>query len=391
VQAAFLALAAQGEKVIVARNSHKSVIEAVILSGVEPVFADPLWDDQWEFTHPPTAATIADLLDRHPDTKAVFVVSPTDYGTVAELPDIVTACHKRDVPLIVDEAWGAHLAWHKVFPPSGVRAGADLTGHSVHKTGGGLLQASVLHIDGDLVDPVEVAQRMDLLATTSPATPVYASIDGWRRHMALDGKDVIKRTLREVAALRERVSRIPGLCVFGPDDVADMATGGLDPLKLTIDVAALGTTGFEFVEQLRQDHGVNLLLGNRRRATAILALGDTPERLSRLAAALEAVAAAPRHDPKREFGLAPLDCFLRDPEMLPREAYFSKTEQVPVDRAVGRICAELVSPYPPGVPVLFPGLRISREIVDYLHDGAHAGFLIPDAVDPQMDSLRVVA
>jgi arginine decarboxylase len=391
VKTAFLALADHGEKVIVARNSHKSVIEAIILSGAEPVFAPPQWDQRREISHPPSAAAIAGLLARTPDVKAVFIVSPTDYGVAGEIDRIAEACHARGTPLVVDEAWAAHFPWHPGLPVSGVHAGADLTIHSVHKSGAGLLQASVLHINGDLVDPVEIGQRMDLLATTSASALVYASIDGWRRQMALNGQAMIDESLRLVRECRAQVAQIDGLTVLEPGALAGYTTGGLDPYKLTVDVAALGTTGFEAVERLRDEHQVNLLLGDRRRITAMLTPGDGKQRLARLAEALRAVAAKPSHASERDVQMPPLAEFQLELAMRPRDAFFGRVEQVPARKAVGRVCAEMISPYPPGIPVVIPGERITAPVMSYLATGAAAGFLIPDAADPAMQTVRVVA
>lgn len=391
VKTAFLSLADHGEKVIVARNSHKSVFEAVILSGVEPVFAPPQWDARLEISHPPSAATIAGLLARTPDVKAVFLVSPTDYGVAGELERIATACHARGTPLVVDEAWAAHFPWHPGLPESGVRAGADLTIHSVHKSGAGLLQASVLHINGDLIDPTEIGQRMDLLTTTSASSLVYASIDGWRRQMARHGKAIIEKSLKLVLDCRAQVAQIDGLTVLEPGALAGYMDGGLDPYKLTVDVSALGTTGFEVVERMRDEHQVNLLLGDRRRVVAMLAPGDDKNRLAELVEAFRAVAAKPSHDSERNVQMPPLTDFQLELAMRPRDAYFSRVEQVPAHEAAGRICAEMISPYPPGIPVIAPGERITAPVMDYLASGAAAGFLIPDATDPTMQTVRVVA
>jgi arginine/lysine/ornithine decarboxylase len=391
VKSAFLALADLGEKVIVARNSHKSVAEAIIMAGVDPVFAPPQWDENWEISHPPRAGTIAALLDREPECKAVFLVSPTDYGVAADLHQIAAVCHERGIPLVVDEAWAAHFPWHPDLPVSGIQAGADLVIHSVHKSGAGLLQASVLHINGDLVDADEIGQRMDLVSTTSPATPIYASIDGWRRQMALHGEALISRSLEIVSDLHEQVAQISGLTPLGPGSLKGWQTGGLDPYKLTIDVTSLGTTGFEVVEQLRRDHRVNLLLGDRRRVTAMLTPADDQARLTRLLDALRAVAASPVHDPSRGMDMPPLKDFEVELAMRPRDAYFGRADQIPAAEAAGRICAEMISPYPPGIPVLLPGERITSPVLDYLTTGANAGFLIPDAADPTMETIRVVS
>jgi arginine/lysine/ornithine decarboxylase len=326
-----------------------------------------------------------------PEAKAVFVVSPTDYGVAAELDRIAEVCHAHGKPLVVDEAWAAHFPWHRGLPISGVQAGADLVIHSVHKSGAGLLQASVLHINGDLVDAGEIGHRMDLLATTSASTPVYASIDGWRRHMARRGEAVIDESLYLVRQCRAQVSEIEGLSVLDPGALSGFAIGGLDPYKLTVDVSELGTTGFEVAERLRGEHRVNVLLGNRRRITAMLSPGDGRSRLMRLTDALRAVAAEPRHDGRRRVEMPSLEDFELDLAMPPREAYFGRVEEVPAGQAPGRICAEMISPYPPGIPVVVPGERITREVMEYLVSGAAAGFLIPDATNPAMETVRVVA
>lgn len=184
---------------------------------------------------------------------------------------------------------------------------------------------------------------------------------------------------------------IDGLALLDTDALSGVANGGFDPYKLTVDVGGLGMTGFEVGERLRSDHGVNVLLADRRRITAMLAPADDRDRLSRLVRALEAVAAIPAHNADRSVEMPPLEDFQLELAMLPRDAYFGDTDQVPADDAVGRICAEMISPYPPGIPVILPGERINEPVVRYLTTGAAAGFLIPDAIDPQMETIRVVA
>ncbi len=389
IHTAVLTLSRPGSKVLVDRNVHKSVVGALILSGADPVWLRPWWDHEREIAHPADAESVADALRRHPDIVSVIMITPTEYGTGADVHAIAELCHARGIPLLVDEAWGGHFGFHPDPPTAAVQAGADVAIQSLHKANGGLCQASIVLIGGDLVDPVDLRLRLDLITTTSPSPLMYGSIDGWRRHLALNGKELIGAALERAAGIRERLKRIAGLQVI---DEAIHETEGVaewDPLKLTVEVSGLGITGYQAKEWLQSERKIAAQLGDARWVVCSLTYADDDAAVDRLGEALESLAMDPPTSDRPAPTLPPLEELNLEQAMLPRQAFFAQTEQVP--DPVGRISAEMVSPYPPGVPAVLPGERFNDAVVTYLRSGKAAGMVIPDASDPELETFRVVA
>jgi arginine decarboxylase len=301
-------------------------------------------------------------------------------------------CHAAGVPLIVDEAWGAHLPFHPDLPAWGMDAGADLVVTSVHKMGGAIEQSSVFHLRGDRVDPDVLKQREDLLGTTSSSALVYLTLDGWRRHMVEQGRELLGTAIERAGRIGEAIAELPGLALMGREVVGPGMAFDLDPLVLTIDVRGLGITGYQAGDWLRAACHVDIGSADACRISARITHADDDETGKVLVDALRALvdgAASMERTPRVDLPAPP--ALELEQVMTPREAFFARTEQVRVAQAVGRVAAEMVSPYPPGVPVLAPGERIGHEAIDYLTSGVRAGMLIPDAADPSMETLRVVA
>ncbi|WP_149826724.1 aminotransferase class I/II-fold pyridoxal phosphate-dependent enzyme [Streptomyces tailanensis] len=393
VKASMLAVAGPGERLLIARNAHKSVIAGVVLAGIEPVWVRPRWDAGHHLSHPPDPEEAAEAFERAPDAKGMLLVSPTAYGTCADIAGIAEVCHARGRPLIVDEAWGAHLPFHEALPSWAMDAGADLCVTSVHKMGAGLEQGSVFHLRGDLVDPAVLRLRGDLLNTTNPSVLMWAALDGWRRQMVERGHELLDQTLTLARRVREEVAALSGLSPLGAAELVGAGRSfAYDPLMIVIDVSGLGTSGYAAVDRLRAHRQVDLGLGDHRRVVAQLTQADTEETCGALLDALTELV-------KQRGSLpSPPPIRLPTPEglelaevMSPRDALFGPVEEVPVAQAVGRVAAEPASPYPPGVPVVCPGERINREVVEYLMSGVGQGMYVPDPSDPELRTLRVVA
>ncbi|GAA0315681.1 ornithine decarboxylase [Kineococcus aurantiacus] len=390
VKSAMISVAGPGEELLVSRNAHKSVIAGVIVSGIDPVRVHPHFDADRHLAHPPEPADVRAALEAHPDAEGMLLISPTDWGTCADIGGVADVCHEFGVPLIVDEAWGAHLPFHPDLPEWGVNVGADLVVTSVHEMGAAIEQSSVFHLTGDRVDPDVLSAREDLLGTTSSSPLVYASLDGWRRQMVEQGRELLGAALERTARLRSAVGDLEGLDLLGREVLGTGGAFELDPLALTIDVRGLGISGFQAAEWLRAQCRVDVGSADSCRIGARLTHADDQSRLDRLLESLRRLTTARFERP------APVD--LPSPRglelenaVLPRDAFFGPAEQVPVEEAVGRVAAEIVSPYPPGVPVLTPGEVVSAEAVDYLRSGVAAGMLVPDAADASLRTLRVVA
>ncbi|MFI8103904.1 aminotransferase class I/II-fold pyridoxal phosphate-dependent enzyme [Streptomyces sp. NPDC086023] len=392
VKTAMLAVAGPGEKMLVSRNAHKSVIAAVIVNGVEPVWVHPKGDPERHLVHPPEADDVRARLREHPDAKGMLLITPTDWGTCADIRSVARVCHEHDVPLVVDEAWGAHLPFHPGLPPWGMDHEADLVVTSVHKMGGAIEQSSVFHLQYDRISPEALKQREDLLGTTSASTLVYATLDGWRRQMAEHGHELLDAALHRAKRIRAAIEALPGLHPMGGEVVEEGLAAAFDPLKIVVDVRGLGISGMQGAEWLRTHRHVDVGGSDTCRMSVSVTHADddaTEEKLlDALGALVEGAEAIGRRPPVR---LPDPPALELEQAVLPREAFFAPAEHVPADRAVGRVAAETISPYPPGVPAVAPGEVITREIVDYLRSGADHGVLLPDAADPTARTLRVMA
>jgi arginine decarboxylase len=392
VKTAMLAVAGPGEKLLLSRNAHKSVIAGVIVNGVRPVWVRPHFDAERHLAHPPEQQDVRRALREHPDAKGMLLVTPTDWGTCADIRAVADACHEAGVPLIVDEAWGAHLPFHPDLPAWGMNAGADLVVTSVHKMGGAIEQSSVFHLQGDLVSAEVLKQREDLLGTTSSSSLVYLTLDGWRRQMAEHGRELLTVALERAGRLRAEAAGLPGLDLLGQEVVGPGAAADLDPLKITLDVRGLGITGMQAAEWLRTECQVDIGSADTCRISAQITHADDDETERLLATALHRlVESAGTLPPSKPVDLPEPAGLELEQAMLPRDAFFATADHVPVGQAAGRIAAETVSPYPPGVPVLAPGEIITEEALAYLHSGVEAGMLLPDAADPSLKTVRVVA
>jgi len=392
VKAAMLAVAGGRGELLVSRDAHKSAVAGLIFAGVEPRWIKVRYDDELHMAHPPSPEQVEEAWVAHPDAAGALIVSPTPYGTCADLEGIREVCHKRGKPLIVDEAWGAHLPFHGDLPTWAMDAGADVCVVSVHKMGMGFEQGSVFHLQGDLVDPSLLSACADLLMTTSPNVLLYSAIDGWRRQMVRDGKQLLGDALDLARFVRDEVEQRDGLRVLHDELVHEQASSDLDLLHVLIDLNELGITGYQAADWVRENCHVDLGLSDHRRVEATLSMADDRDTAGRLLGALDALLeAAPGFDRPPKIDFPSYQELEIEPVLLPRDAFFGRTEMVPLRESVGRVCAEQVTPYPPGIPVLIPGERINEGIVDYLRSGLAAGMSLPDPADQSLEEIKVVA
>lgn len=393
VKAAMLAVACPGEKLLVSRNIHKSVVVGLIISGVDPVWVRPRWDPKQEIAHSPGPDAVRLAFEAAPDAKGMLLITPTDYGSCAAIRETAEVCHSHDRPLVVDEAWGAHFPFHDDLPSWAMDAGADLCVTSVHKMGNGLEQGSVYHLQGTRIAPEVLQARADLLDTTSPSVLIYAGMDGWRRQMVEHGAALLDRALQLARSARQEISGIPGLRVLEREDlVGPELADDHDPLKLMIDLQETGRSGYDVNEWLRANHRVDLGLSDHRHVVAQITVADDEETVDRLVTALgDLVGHVEEIVPARPVEIPPPGELELEQALLPRDAFFGPIEKVPVEHAAGRVAAETISPYPPGVPTILPGEVVTQTAIDYLRSGVAAGMYLPDATSPGLDVLRVVA
>ena len=274
VKAAMLAVAGGDGGLILGRDSHKSIVAGLVFSGVQPYWVAPKWDAERHFSHPPSPEAVREAWERHPEAAGALIVSPSPYGTCADIEGIARVCHERGKPLIVDEAWGAHLPFHEDLPRWAMDAGADVCVVSVHKMGAGFEQGSVFHAQGDLVDRSRLKLCADLLMTTSPNVLLYAAMDGWRRQMVEYGHELLGCALDIAHYIRDAVDAIPGLAVMHDELLGAEASHELDPLQVLIDVSATGASGYQIADWLRENRRIDLGHSDHRRILATLSVAD---------------------------------------------------------------------------------------------------------------------
>lgn len=393
VRAAMMAVAGGSDVgLLVPRDSHKSIVGGLIFSGIQPRWITPRWDTERHLSHPPSPERVAGAWEQYPDAAGALIVSPSPYGTCADIAKIAEICHERGKPLIVDEAWGAHLPFHPDLPTWAMDAGADVCVVSVHKMGAGFEQGSVYHVQGDLVDPDRLSACADQLMTTSPNVLIYAALDGWRRQMVQRGRELLGAALDLAAELRQRISEIPGVVVLEDELLGVEASHDLDRMQVLLDVSATGTSGYQARDWLREHRYLDVGLADHRRVLATLSFADDRRSVDRLVDALAAWReAADSFDRPPQVRLPTPDELQLENVMLPRDAFFGPTELVAAQKAAGRIAAEQITPYPPGIPVVVPGERLNDAVIEFLRTGMEAGMPLPDSADPRLEQIRVVA
>lgn len=398
IQAAILATCQPGDKIILPRNSHQSAIAALILAGAVPIFVLPEYDPHWDIAHSLTLAGVKAALTQHPDAKAVMLVYPTYYGVCNEIAAIAQLVHQHHIPLIVDEAHGAHFHFHADLPLAALAAGADLAVQSTHKVLGAMTQAAMLHLRSAYIDPQRVQQALQLVQSTSPSYLLLASLDAARQQMALQGQVLMAHTLASATYARDELSNLSGLAVLGLE--TDGHTSGfvdLDRTRLTVGLTQLGLTGYEADELLRQQFGVTAELPSSNSLTFILSLGNTQQDVEQLIQAWRSLSQSyPTFHP---LVISPASSYssgsstnsvLPVPPLTPRQAFFAASETVPFTATGDRLSAELICPYPPGIPLLMPGERITPALLHQLHFLSTQKTTITGCADPSLQTLKVV-
>ena len=387
-----LAILRPGDEVVIGRDVHKSLLVALMLTGARPIFVSPDLHPELHVSVGLNPAGVAAALDAHPAARLVVLVSPTYWGIVTDIAGIADVAHARGVPLYVDEAWGPHFPFHPRLPLSALASSADGAVTSPHKLLGCLGQGAMLHTRGPRIDHERVAAAVQMTGTTSPSLPILASLDACRRQMVLQGEALLDQTLALAADARDRLAAIPGLRVLTADDVGGAA---LDPTRLVVDVTDIGMSGCAVERLLRDCHGVAPEMSDLVGLVFLLTIGDTPRSVDRLVDALGAIAVDQRQ--KRPH---PIEGLMRssgdavapgEQALTPREAYFAPTRTVRMSDSVGKVAAEPVIPYPPGLAVLVPGEVVTAAKVAYLARGAAYGMYVTGPVDSTLATLRVVA
>jgi lysine decarboxylase len=386
-----MALAHGGDRVLVQRNVHSSVIDGLVLSGMRPTFVAPELDPELGIAHGLAPESLAAALEETPGAVAALVVSPTYFGACADVAGLAAVAHERGVPLVVDEAWGAHLHFHPSLPDDALAAGADLVTSSTHKIVGSLTQAAMLHLgQGGRIDPAVVDRCVSLVETTSPSGLLTGSLDAARRQAHVHGAELLGETLEAALATRAAIAAIPGLTVLDESLVGRPGIAGWDPLRLAIDVRGTGSTGYRLAKTAFYASGIDLELYSENVVVAIFGLGEPAapvgERLvAGLRHAVEELEAEPGPPDEK---LAPPPPW-GELAMTPREAFLGPQEAIPFNAAAGRIAAEGLAAYPPGIPNVLPGERLTAETLDYIRESVAHGGYVRGGSDRELKTLRV--
>jgi arginine decarboxylase len=393
-----LALAPLGTHVVAQRNSHASIVDGLVLSGGRPSFVAPAYDSELGMAHGVTPDALDAALAADPEARVAFLVSPTYYGMAADVEALAAVAHARDVALVVDQSWGPHFGFHPDLPESALRLGADAVLTSTHKIVGSLTQSAMLHVAQGTgshpprIDPAAVGRAIRLVRSTSPSSLLMASLDGARRQLAVHGEALLHETIACAKATREKLATTPGIRTIDYNMVGRDGVAAYDPLRLVLDTRGTGCTGYEVAEALRNAYDVQPELATVATIVCVLGVGQSPEALVRLAGDVDETV-------KRIMKPStPVEALVRSPDALrnelvvpPRDAFLGVSEVVELRDAIGRVSCESIAGYPPGIPALLPGERITAETADYLRELVDSGARLHGAADPTIRTIHVLA
>ena len=351
------------DKIILPRNVHKSIVSALILSGASPVYIMPKIDADLEIANQPTVEEYINAMHKYPSAKAIFVINPTYFGAVNDLRRLVEEAHNRGIAVLVDEAHGAHYYFDETGPISAMKAGADMSSVSFHKTGGSLTQSSVLLLKSNLIDRATVQKTLNILNTTSPSTILMASIDSARQFVATKGQEAINKTHELSKYAREQIAKINGFVPCGKDHFITRGCYDYDETKLVIKVEHLDINGFDIYQLLQKEYRIQIELAETYVIMAILAIGTGKKQIDRLVSALKDI--SKKHYKKtNEYKRHAFGIEFPFQIVRPRSAYHAAGKLVPLKEAVNQISKESIMIYPPGIPLIVPGEVFTKDLVE---------------------------
>lgn len=386
VQSMALACCKKGDKIIMPRNVHRSIINALVLCGARPVYVNPDVDRHLGISLGMKVEQVEQAIRDNPDAVAVFVNNPTYYGICSDLRTIVEAAHSHGMKVLVDEAHGTHFYFGENFPVTAMAAGADMASVSMHKSGGSLTQSSLLLVGKDM-HPGYVRQIINLTQTTSASYLLLASLDISRRNLALRGREAFARVAELAEYAREEINRIGGYYAFGDELVNRDSVYAFDPTKLSVHTLDIGLAGIEVYDILRDEYDIQIEFGDLGNMLAYLSIGDRKQEVERLVSALADIK---RRYQKDKAGMLSQEYIPPRVVMTPQESFYAPKEQLPIQEAEGRICSEFVMCYPPGIPILAPGEEITDEIIEYILYAKEKGCSMTGPEDEKIEKLNVV-
>ncbi|MBQ6297886.1 MAG: aminotransferase class I/II-fold pyridoxal phosphate-dependent enzyme [Selenomonadaceae bacterium] len=386
VQAMILATCKPGDKIILPRNVHRSAINALILCGAIPVYVNPQVDERLGISLGMKVKEVIAAIKNNPDAKAVLINNPTYYGICSDIATITRVAHEHGMKVLADEAHGTHFYFNKKLPPSAMSVGADMAAVSMHKSGGSLTQSSLL-LTGENINAGYVHQIINLTQSTSGSYLLMVSLDISRRNLVLHGADIFNRVIELVEYARDEINFLGGWYAYGKEIVDGDSVFDFDVTKLSIFTRAVGLAGVEVYDILRDEYDIQLEFGDIANILAYVSVGDRVKDIERLVSALADIKRIYRKDPSRLMKVEYIDPIV---DATPKDAFYAEKKSLPIEETVNKTAAEFLMCYPPGIPILAPGERITKEILDYVRYAKRKGCQITGPEDMTIQRLQVM-
>ncbi len=386
VQSMVLAVCKRGDKIILPRNVHRSVINALVLCGAVPVYVNPDVDQRLGIALGMKVSQVEEAIKENPDAVAIFVNNPTYYGICSDIRSIVKLAHDNDMYVLADEAHGTHFYFGENLPIDAISAGADMAAVSMHKSGGSLTQSSILLIGKEMHEGY-VRQIINLTQTTSASYLLLSSLDISRRNLALRGKEIFAQVMDLAEYARKEISNIGGYYAYSSDMINHDSIYDFDKTKLSIYTLDIGLAGIEVYDKLRDEYDIQIEFGDMGNILAYLSIGDRKQDIERLASSLAEIK---RLNSRGKEGLMPHEYISPELAVSPQAAFYADKEQLDLQETSGRICSEFLMCYPPGIPILAPGEMITDRILDYIIYAKEKGCSITGPEDPDINKLNVL-
>lgn len=386
VQSMVMSVCKRGEKIIMPRNVHRSAINALILSGAVPVYVNPGMDRELGISLGMSLADVELAIKENPDAKAVLVNNPTYYGVCSNLKAITDLAHRHQMRVLVDEAHGTHFYFNEDLPMTAMEAGADMAAVSMHKSGGSLTQSSLLLINNGVSEGY-VRQIINLTQTTSGSYLLISSLDISRRNLALHGKQIFHKVSAMAEYARTEINKIGGYYAFSKERVNGSTIFDFDVTKLSVHTLDIGLAGIEVYDLLRDEYDIQIEFGDIGNILAYISIGDRILDLERLVSSLSEIK---RRYAKDKAGMLTQEYIRPQVKLAPQDAFYAESESLPFEESSGRICSEFVMCYPPGIPILAPGEKVTDEILEYIRYAKKKGCFLTGTQDSQVNRIQVI-
>ena len=386
VQSMVMSAVQAGQKIILPRNVHRSVMGALVLCGAIPVYVNPECDDKLGIPLGMSLAQLKITIEKNPDAKAILVNNPTYYGICSNLRSIVELAHKNNMLVLADEAHGTHFYFGENLPVSAMAAGADMAAVSMHKSGGSLTQSSLL-LTGPRVNADHVRQIINLTQTTSASYLLLSSLDISRRNLALRGKEAFNGVCDLADYAREEINDLGGWYAFSKELINGDSVFDFDQTKLSVHTLDIGLAGIEVYDILRDEYDIQIEFGDLGNILAYLSIGDRRRDVERLVSALSEIG---RRYAKDRTGMMENEYIAPDVAVTPQYAFYAAKESLPIEETAGRVCSEFVMCYPPGIPILAPGERVTEKILEYIRYAKEKGCQLTGPENAKIERLNVL-